>query len=112
MGGVGLTYRLAQFDRFFDRRCAHGLIARFVTGLRVFGLAGGASGLRWPGLLFYNATGAVAWSTIFGVVGYALAYSWETLERWVGGTGLVALAAVVVIVIVAVVRSRRQSHQP
>jgi membrane protein DedA with SNARE-associated domain len=112
---VGLTpHRLAQFDRFFDRHGARTVfIARFVTGLRVFGaLLAGASGLRWPKFLFYNATGAVAWSTIFGGVGYALAYSWETLERWVGGTGLVALAAVVVIIIVAVVRSRRQSHQP
>jgi len=112
---LGLTApRMLQFDRFFVRFGPQTVfIARFVTGLRVFGaLLAGASGLRWPKFLFYNATGAVAWSTIFGGVGYALAYSWETLERWVGGTGLVALAAVVVIVIVAVIRSRRQPHQP
>lgn len=106
---VGLTApRLAQFDRFFERHGARTVfIARFVTGLRVFGaLLAGASGLRWPKFLFYNATGAVVWSTIFGFVGYALAYSWETLERWVGGTGLVALVVVVVVVAVSVVRAR------
>jgi membrane protein DedA with SNARE-associated domain len=112
---VGLTpARLEQFDRFFDRHGARTIfIARFVTGLRVFGaLLAGASGLRWPKFLFYNATGAIAWSTIFGVVGYALAHSWETLERWVGGTGLAALAVVVVIVVVTILRSRRQRDQP
>src|SRR4029453_8364737 len=77
---IGLTpLRLAQFDQFFRRHGARTVfIARFITGLRVFGaLLAGASGLRWPTFLFYNATGAVVWSTIFGGVGYALAYSWE-----------------------------------
>ena len=112
---VGLTpRRLEQFDRFFDRHGARTVfIARFVTGLRVFGaLLAGASGLRWSKFLFYNATGALAWSTIFGGVGYALAYSWETLERWVGGTGLAAAAVVVAIAVVAVLRSRRERDQP
>ena len=108
---VGLTpARLEQFDRFFDRHGARTVfIARFVTGLRVFGaLLAGASGLRWPKFLFYNATGAVAWSTMFGGVGYALAYSWDTLERWVGGTGLAALAVVVIVLVAGLVRARRR----
>src|SRR5262245_34230994 len=49
-GKVGLTAaRLRQFDRFFHRYGAQTIfIARFVTGLRVFGaiLAGG-SGIEW-----------------------------------------------------------------
>jgi membrane protein DedA with SNARE-associated domain len=107
---VGLTReRLQQFDRFFHR---HGgrtvFIARFITGLRVFGavLAGG-SGLRWPTFLFYNAAGAVVWSTAVALAGYSLAYSWDTLERWVGRTGLVALALVLVGGVVALLRARR-----
>ena len=105
----------AQVSRLLDLFDRHGartvFIARFVTGLRVFGaLLAGASGLRWPKFLFYNATGAVVWSTFFGLVGYALAYSWDTLERWVGGTGLVALVVVVVVVAVSVVRARRRFH--
>jgi len=110
---VGLTdARLAMFDRFFNRHGARTIfIARFVTGLRVFGaLLAGASDLPWPRFLFWNATGAVAWSITFGLVGYALAYSWDTLERWIGRTGLIAFGIVVVVVIVAILRSRREER--
>jgi membrane protein DedA with SNARE-associated domain len=47
---IGLTRpRLAQFDRFFERHGARTVfIARFITGLRVFGaVLAGASGLPW-----------------------------------------------------------------
>jgi len=109
---LGLTRaRLEQFDRFFDR---HGgrtvFIARFITGLRVFGaVLAGASGLRWPSFVFYNAAGAIAWSTAIAIAGYSLAYSWETLERWIGRSGLVGLAVVAAIVVVSVVRARRKN---
>jgi len=110
---VGLTPRLLQhFDEFFAR---HGpktvFAARFVTGLRVVGavLAGG-SGMAWPVFLFYNATGAIVWCTAVAFAGYSLAYSWETLERWIGRTGLVALALVVVVAIIGVMRARRSRH--
>ena len=107
---VGLTRaRLDEFDRFFLR---HGgrtvFIARFITGLRVFGaLLAGASGLQWPTFLFYNAAGAVAWSMAIAAAGYSLAYSWETLERWIGRSGLIALAAVAALITVAFLRGRR-----
>ena len=107
---VGLTpARLAQFDRFFDRHGAKTVfIARFVTGLRVFGaVLAGASVLSWRKFLFYNATGAIVWSSGVGAAGYLLAYSWETLDRWIGRTGLIALAAIFVIAALAVVRRRR-----
>ena len=109
---LGLTRaRLRQFDRFFER---HGgrtvFIARFVTGLRVFGaLLAGASGLPWPTFIFYNAAGAIAWSTAIAIAGYSLAYSWETLERWIGRSGRIALAVVGVVVVISVVRARRKS---
>jgi membrane protein DedA with SNARE-associated domain len=109
---VGLTpARLALFDRFFERHGARTVfIARFITGLRVFGaVLAGASGLRWPKFLFYNATGAIVWSLAIASAGYALARSWDTLERWIGRTGLVGLAIAAVIAIVAVVRARRTS---
>jgi membrane protein DedA with SNARE-associated domain len=107
---LGLTRdRLAQFDRFFHR---HGgrtvFIARFITGLRVFGaLLAGTSGLRWPTFLLYNAAGAIVWSTAVALAGYSLAYSWDTLERWIGRSGLIALALVAVVAIVALIRARR-----
>ena len=107
---VGLTpARLTLFDQFFERHGARTVfIARFVTGLRVFGaVLAGASGLRWPKFLFYNATGAVVWSLAVASAGYALARSWDTLERWIGRTGLIGLAIAAVVVIVGVMRARR-----
>ena len=110
---VGLTRdRLAEFDRFFER---HGpttvFAARFITGLRVVGavLAGG-SGMTWRTFLFYNATGAVVWCTAVAFAGYSLAYSWDTLERWIGRSGLIALALVIAIGVTGVVRARRNRH--
>ena len=108
---IGLTpARLAEFDAFFQH---HGpktvFAARFITGLRVVGavLAGG-SGMKWPVFLFYNATGAIVWCTAVAAAGYSLAYSWETLEQWIGRSGLIALAAVALVVVIGVVRARRK----
>jgi membrane protein DedA with SNARE-associated domain len=103
--------RLAQFDRFFDRHGAKTVfIARFVTGLRVVGaVLSGASDLSWGRFLVYNSTGAIAWATTFGLVGYMLAYSWETLERWIGRTGFALLALIVIAGLVFVLRKRQDS---
>jgi membrane protein DedA with SNARE-associated domain len=109
-GRIGLTpARLAHFDRFFR---THGgrtvFLARFITGLRVFGaMLAGASGLPWPSFLFYNATGAVVWATLVALAGYSLAYSWDTLERWIGRSGLIGLALVAAIVVITYLRRRR-----
>jgi len=111
-GRLGMTSaRLADFDRFFDRHGAKTVfVARFITGLRVVGaVLAGASGLRWPTFLFYNATGAVVWCSAVAAAGYALANSWDTLERWIGRTGVAALALVVVVALVARARSRSRS---
>ena len=110
---IGLTRtRLRQFDRFFERHGARTVfVARFITGLRVFGaFLAGTSELPWPKFLFYNATGAVAWSIAIGSVGFALAESWDTLERWIGRSGLIGLALVVALAVVAVMRARRESE--
>ena len=110
---IGLTpERLTEFDRFFNR---HGpktvFIARFITGLRVIGaVLAGASGMRWPVFLFYNACGAIAWCTVIGLAGYALGRSWDVLEKWVGRTSLVGLAVVVALVVWWVTRARRSAR--
>jgi membrane protein DedA with SNARE-associated domain len=107
---IGLTpRRLAQFDRFFILHGAKTVfIARFVTGLRVVGaLLAGSSGLRWPQFLFYNAAGAIVWSTTIGLLGYALGNSWTTLERLIGRSGLVGLTIVLALGAIAIARARR-----
>jgi len=106
---LGMTgARLAQFDRFFERHGATTVfVARFITGLRVVGaLLAGASQLSWSRFLVFNALGAIVWSVTFGAVGYALGYSWHTLEQWIGRSGLVLLVLVGVIGALALLRAR------
>jgi len=106
---IGLTpARLEQFDGFFDRHGAKTVfIARFVTGLRVFGaVMAGSSGMPWPVFLFFNATGAVAWAATFGLLGYAVGGSWDTLEAWIGRSSLVLLVVVAVLAAFALRRAR------
>jgi len=111
---IGLTqYRLDQFNRFFAR---HGpktvFIARFITGLRVFcAVLAGASALGWPTFLFYNAAGAIVWSTTIALVGYALGESWDRLERLIGRSGLIAFIIVAALAVFTVVRARREPEQ-
>ena len=102
--------RLAQFDRFFDRHGAKTVfVARFISGLRVFGaILAGASRLSWSRFLVFNALGAIVWAVTFGAVGYALGYSWHTLEQWIGDSGLILLVLVGVIGALAVLRARRR----
>ena len=110
---LGLTSaRLNQFDAFFARHGAKTVfIARFVTGLRVVGaVLAGASTLPWGTFLVFNAAGAVAWATTFGAIGYALGYSWETIERWIGHLGLILLVVVAVVAVLALARSRKRSR--
>jgi membrane protein DedA with SNARE-associated domain len=64
--------------------------------------------MSWPTFGFFNATGAVVWSCSIAFAGYSLAYSWDTLERIIGGAGLTGLAVVIVIAIVGIVRARRK----
>ena len=106
---IGMTSaHLAKFDRFFDRHGAKTVfVARFITGLRVLGaLLAGASRLTWSRFLVFNALGAVVWATTFGLVGYALGYSWLTLEQWIGRSGLILLALVSAIGGLAILRAR------
>jgi membrane protein DedA with SNARE-associated domain len=107
---IGLTPdRLRQFDEFFDRYGAPTVfLARFITGLRVVGavLAGGST-ISWSSFFFYNITGAIVWSTLIGLAGYSLAYSWQTLEQWVGRSGIAALLIVILVGAVAYIRRRR-----
>ena len=111
-GGLfGMTSaRLTQFDRFFDRHGAKTVfVARFISGLRVFGaILAGASRLSWSRFLVFNALGAIVWAVTFGAVGYALGYSWHTLEQWIGRSGLILLVLIGVIGALAMLRARRR----
>jgi len=108
---VGLTHaRVSHMDRFFS---AHGnktiLVARFITGLRVFAaLLAGSARMPWPTFAVYNMLGAVLWSFAISLAGFFFGRSWEALERWIRGAGLVALGIVVIIAIAIVFKRRRR----
>jgi membrane-associated protein len=72
-------------------------------------LAGGST-MQWPVFLAYNAAGAVTWCLAVASAGYFLAYSWATLEAWIGRTGLTALALVILAGIIGFMRTRRDRH--
>lgn len=97
---IFLTHaRMEAIDRFFTR---HGdktiLVARFITGLRVFAaLFAGTSQMPWRRFVAFNLAGAVIWSVVISTLGYIFAPSFHVLERWVGRSGAILLIAAVVI---------------
>jgi membrane protein DedA with SNARE-associated domain len=108
---VGLTHaRISHMDRFFK---AHGnktiLVARFITGLRVFAaLLAGAARMPWPTFAIYNMLGAVLWAVAISLAGFFFGRSWDALEHWVEGAGLVALGIIVIIAITIGINRRRK----
>ena len=110
---IGVTAaRLRQFDGFYERYGPQTVfIARFVTGLRVVGaVLAGSSGLQWRIFVLFDALGALVWSTAVAAAGYSLAYSWDTLERWIGRSGVIALVIVTLVGALMVFRWRRDSR--
>ena len=91
--------RLARAEAFFER---HGgktvFLARFFSGLRVFGaLVAGISRMRWGTFILYNALGGAVWATAVVLVGYFLGSSIGLVERWLGRATLVLLAVLAVV---------------
>ena len=102
--------RLEHMEKYFEN---HGnktiLVARFITGLRVFAaLLAGASKMPWRVFVVYNVAGAVLWSVVITSLGYLFGQSLPLLIKWVGRSGTVFLiAAIVIAVIVWRVRKHR-----
>ena len=102
--------RLATMDRFF---ATHGnktvAVARFITGLRVFtALFAGASHMEWTTFLSFNLIGAVVWSVAIALLGYFFGRSFDLLERWVSGAGVVLAVAALALIVVKVILARRK----
>jgi len=94
--------RLEHMEHYFK---SHGnktiLVARFITGLRVFAaLLAGASKMPWRVFVMYNIAGAVLWSIVITLLGYVFGQSLPLLVKWVGRSGTILLIAAVVIALV------------
>ncbi|HLR07372.1 MAG TPA: DedA family protein [Pyrinomonadaceae bacterium] len=101
--------RLEHMESYFAR---HGnktiLVARFITGLRVFAalLAGASRKMPWRVFVLYNMAGAVLWSVVITTLGYLFGASLPILVKWVGRSGTILLIAAIVIGVI-VWRGRR-----
>ena len=104
--------RFAHMENYFER---HGnktiLVARFITGLRVFAaLLAGASKMPWRVFIVFNVAGAILWSVVITTLGYLFGQSLPLLVEWVGRSGTILLIAAVVIgIVVWRVRKHRKS---
>jgi membrane protein DedA with SNARE-associated domain len=105
--------RFARMEKYFED---HGnktiLVARFITGLRVFAaLLAGASKMPWRIFVVYNVAGAILWSVVITTLGYLFGSSLPLLVKWVGRSGTILLIAAIVIgVVIWRVRKHRASE--
>jgi membrane protein DedA with SNARE-associated domain len=105
--------RFAGMEKYFED---HGnktiLVARFITGLRVFAaLLAGASKMPWRVFVVYNVAGAILWSVVITTLGYLFGASLPLLVKWVGRSGTILLIAAIVIgVLIWRVRKHRTSE--
>ena len=102
--------RLERMENYFQ---SHGnktiLVARFITGLRVFAaLLAGASKMPWRVFVVYNVAGAMLWSIVITSLGYLFGASLPVLVKWVGRSGTILL---IVAIVIAVVVWRVQRHR-
>jgi membrane protein DedA with SNARE-associated domain len=103
--------RLGRAEAFFARHGGKAVfLARFFSGLRVFGaLVAGISRMRWGTFLIYNALGGAVWATAVVLVGYFLGSSLGLVERGLGRATLV-LALVVAVAVGFYLAYRWASH--
>jgi len=89
--------RLARAEAFFERHGGKAVfLARFVSGLRIFGaLVAGISQMRWRTFFVYNALGGAVWATAVVLIGYLLGGSINLVERWIGRASALLVIALV-----------------
>lgn len=90
--------RFVQMERYF---ASHGdktvLVARFITGFRVFtALFAGASHMAWNRFFLFNVLGAISWAVVMACLGYFFGESFHLLEKYIKGAGWILAGLVVV----------------
>jgi membrane protein DedA with SNARE-associated domain len=93
--------RLGRAERFFERYGGRAVfLARFITGLRVFGaLVAGVSRMPWAKFALYNVLGGTTWAMVAVSLGYFLWASIGLVEHWIGRISLLLAVALVLVVI-------------
>lgn len=93
--------RLERAEAFFDRYGGRAVfLARFVSGLRIFGaLVAGTSRMPWGRFIFFNALGASVWVAAAVSVGYFLWASISLVEHWAGRISLSLIAVLALVLL-------------
>ena len=108
-----IGYAQRYFDKYGDKTV---FIGRFFSLLRTWvAFLAGTNRMRWPSFLFWNATGGIAWATVYGILGYALGHNLPLLGRVLSLLGAfgVALGTLCVLGIIAwiIVLKRRERRK-
>ena len=75
-------------------------MARFITGLRVFGaLVAGVSRMPWGKFALYNVLSGTIWAMVAVSLGYFLWASISLVEHWIGRISLLLAVALGLVVI-------------
>jgi membrane protein DedA with SNARE-associated domain len=93
--------RLGRAERFFERHGGRAVfLARFITGLRVFGaLVAGVSRMPWGKFAFYNVLGGTVWAMAVVSLGYFMWASIGLVEHWIGRISLLLAMALILVLI-------------
>jgi undecaprenyl-diphosphatase len=98
-------------DPFFERHGGKAVfLGRWIAGLRIWASwLAGASKMRWPTFLVWNALGGIAWSTSVALAAYYGGKSVEHVFSQIGLYGIPVAAALVALI--AAVWWRRRRHR-
>jgi len=105
--------RFLAMEKYFAK---HGdktvLVARFLTGFRVFtALFAGASHMVWGRFFIFNVMGAVSWAVVISSLGYFFGESWGLLEKYVKNAGLIMAGVAVLAFIVHFIWKRKKEKK-
>ena len=94
-------------DPFFARHGGKAVfLGRWIAGLRVWASwLAGASDMRWPVFLVYNAAGGIAWSTSVALAAY---YGGKSVENVFSTIGLYGIPVALVIFVIFLLWWRRR----
>jgi membrane protein DedA with SNARE-associated domain len=106
-GGRAVLERPGRFERerrrvleigdpFFERHGAKAVfLGRWIAGLRIWASwLAGASSMRWPTFLVWNALGGISWATSVALAAY---YGGTGVEKVFSSIGIYALPAAVAL---------------
>jgi membrane protein DedA with SNARE-associated domain len=120
-GGYRLLRRYGRYIRLEERRLKlgqylfhqHGgkvvFFGRFVAVLRAWAaFLAGTNRMPWGRFLVFNASGGIAWATVYGLGGYVLG---DNVHRLTGTVGIIAAVLAALAVVAGFIYLRRNEHR-